>query len=138
MPPSAKPKPPHRIELTANSLRNTTFATDDDSFYYEVVTRYWHPNLTKINKTDMETREVSVAAEIERIPGSEPRVRFGEKGEWVSASQFVKFDHEKVYVSFISLDWMATNARAFFSGGTYIGNGDVPYKWRTNKGRLQV
>lgn len=96
MPPPARPKPPHKIEMTANSLRNTTFSTEDDTIYYEVVTRFWHPHLTKINKTDMETREVSVAAEIERLPGSEPRVRFGDKGDWMSASDFVKFDHEKV------------------------------------------
>ncbi|CAL1706051.1 unnamed protein product [Somion occarium] len=120
MPPPAKPKPSHKLELTTNSLRNTTFAADDDTIYYEVVTRYWHPNLTKINKTDMETREVTVAAEIERPRGREPRVRFGgDKGEWMSASDFVKFDQEKI-------------------DGTFVANANVAYKWRTKKGRLQL
>lgn len=94
-----KPKPPHKLHLTTNSLRNTTMSVEDDSFYYEIVTRFWHPNVTKIYKTDMETREVSTVVEIERISSREPRVRFGgDKGEWVSAADFVQYDQDHAYV----------------------------------------
>ena len=39
------------MELATNSVRNNTFATADDDPYLEVVTRFWHPNITKINST---------------------------------------------------------------------------------------
>ena len=96
MPPPPKPPPPHKLEITKNSLRNTAMAVDDDTFHYEIVTRFWHPHITKINKADFENIVVQTVAEIERMPGREPRVRFGGEGaEWVSASQFVKFDEDK-------------------------------------------
>ena len=83
-----------------NSLRNTTLSTDDDSMYYEIVTRFWHPNLTKINKFDMETRELVTVAEIEGLQTDDPRVRFGgDKGTWLSAADFLKADSEHVLVS---------------------------------------
>jgi len=120
MPPPAKPKPSHKLELTTNSLRNTTLSVGDDTIFYEIVTRFWHPHLTKINKTDMETREVFTVAEIEREPGKEPRVRFGgDKGQWMSAAEFVHYDPEHV-------------------GGTFVGDGNVTYRWKTHKGRLQL
>jgi hypothetical protein len=37
------------MEFATNSVRNTTVATANDDPYFEVVTRFWHPNLTKIN-----------------------------------------------------------------------------------------
>jgi len=120
MPPPAKPKPPHKLELTCNSIRNTTLSVGNDSIYYEIVTRFWHPYLTKINKTDMETREVSTVAEIERAPGKEAKVRFGgDKGEWVSAKDFVKYDPDRV-------------------GGTFVGGNDTTYRWKTHNGHLQL
>lgn len=68
----------------------------DDTIFYEIVTRFWHPHLTKINKTDMETREVFTVAEIDREPGKSPRVRFGgESNQWVSAEEFVQYDAER-------------------------------------------
>jgi len=95
-------------------------SAEDDSLYYEIVTRFWHPNLTKINKTDMETREVSTVAEIERMSGKEARVRFGgDKGQWMSAAEFVQYDKEH-------------------AGGTFVTSSDVTYRWKTHKGRLQL
>ena len=86
-----------------NSLRNTTVSAGDDKFYYEVVTRYWHPNLTKIIKHDFETRELEHMADIEGLQTKEPRVRFGgEKGEWIPATDFVKFTDDKPYAVFHS------------------------------------
>lgn len=105
MPPPPKPKPPHKLELTTNSLRNTAFAANDDSMHYEVVTRFWHPHLTKINRADFENLKVSTVAEIERIPGREARVRFGEKGEWLPASQFLQFDEDRAWVPHSADHW---------------------------------
>ena len=55
MPPPPKPPPPHKLELTTNSLRNTAIATKDDNIHYEIVTRFWHPHITKINRCDLRT-----------------------------------------------------------------------------------
>ncbi len=104
-PPASKPKPPQKLEFTMNSLRNTTLSTGDDSLYFEIVTRYWHPNLTKINKFDMESRELLTVAEIEGLQTRDPRVRFGgDKGHWMTAGDFLKYDNEHmcVHSSFIS------------------------------------
>ncbi|KAI0745620.1 hypothetical protein C8Q76DRAFT_34996 [Earliella scabrosa] len=119
-PPAAKPKPPQKLEFTMNSLRNTTLSTGDDSLYFEIVTRYWHPNLTKINKFDMETRELVTVAEIEGLQTGEPRVRFGgDKGHWTSATDFLKYDNEHI-------------------GGTFQANSGAEYRWKTHRGRFQL
>ncbi|KAJ8488639.1 hypothetical protein ONZ51_g3447 [Trametes cubensis] len=119
--PAAKPKPPHKLEFTMNSLRNTTLSTEDDSMYFEIVTRFWHPNITKINKFDMETRELVTVAEIEGLQTREPRIRFGgEKGQWVPATEFLKYDSEHL------------------SGGTFKAGEDAEYRWKTHKGRFQL
>ena len=47
-----KPDPTHILSFTTNSLRNTTASVDDDTLFYEIVTRFWHPHLTKIFKLD--------------------------------------------------------------------------------------
>ncbi|KAH9932497.1 uncharacterized protein B0H18DRAFT_27080 [Fomitopsis serialis] len=120
MPPPPKQKPPHKMFVTMNSLRNTTMSVDDNKMYYEVVTRYWHPNLTKIIKHDFETRELEPLAEIEGIRTKEPKVRFGgEKGEWVSASDFMKFDQDE-------------------PGGTIATGAGVEFRWKVHKGQLQL
>jgi len=120
MPPPPKPKPPHKMVMTMNSLRNTTFSVRDDTFYYEVVTRFWHPNLTRIIKHDFETRELTPLAEIEGLQGKEPKVRFGgEKGDWVPADDFVKFEPDAV-------------------GGTFATGAGVEFKWKIVKGRFQL
>lgn len=122
MPPPKKPAPPLKLEFTTNSLRNTTIAVGNDKFYYEIVTRYWHPNTTKINKLDVESREFKTIAEIEKVPGKnkEPKVRFrkptsalakekepegGDEvmDEWIKASDFLKFDPLKPCVYSFSI-----------------------------------
>ncbi|TFY54377.1 hypothetical protein EVG20_g9728 [Dentipellis fragilis] len=75
MPPPRKPEPMHRMVFTTNSLRNTTISVDDDALYYEIVTRFWHPKLTKIFKLDKEAREMSLIAEIERPSGKGEEAR---------------------------------------------------------------
>lgn len=93
MPPPPKVQPPQKLWFTMNSLRNTAISSPDDSVHYEIVTRFWHPHITKINRCDFENLLVEMVAEIERIPGRESRVRFGgDKGEWISASEFVQFE----------------------------------------------
>lgn len=91
-----------KLHFTSNSIRNTTLANHDDSLYYEVVTRFWHPKLTKINILDPETQALRLVAEIEQITGSKwrygrYRVRFlnsvtngEEKGRWISDIDFLK------------------------------------------------
>ena len=136
--PPPKVQPPHRLELTTNSLRNTSIATSDDNIHYEIVTRFWHPHITKINRCDFENLLVDTAAEIERIPGREVRVRFGgEKGEWVPASQFLSFSEDRMSVSLLSSSRLKL-ITGNISGGTFTGAADVRYQWRTHKGRLQV
>ncbi|EMD33846.1 hypothetical protein CERSUDRAFT_67952 [Gelatoporia subvermispora B] len=123
MPPPPKPAPPVKLEVTLNSIRNTAIATDDDNIHYEIVTRFWHPHITKINRVNFETRELATVAEIEHSradgKGGETRIRFSDKGDWMSASDFVKFEDEAV-------------------GGSFQGSGGVEYKWRTRKGQLQL
>ncbi|KAI0948914.1 hypothetical protein AcW1_008655 [Taiwanofungus camphoratus] len=120
MPPPPKPPPPHKMVLTANSLRNTTLSVKDNTYYYEVVTRYWHPNLTRVIKHDFETRELHPLAEIEGLQGKQAKVRFGgDKGDWIPASEFVKFDPDDV-------------------GGTFATGAGVQFRWRIHKGRFQL
>ncbi|TDL24294.1 hypothetical protein BD410DRAFT_693202, partial [Rickenella mellea] len=118
MPPPQKAEPPHKMELTTNSLRNTTIAVDNDQLYYEIVTRFWHPHITKIRKLDAESQHIETIAELENEPGKEPRVRFGDE-EWMPASQWLKWDKERV-------------------GGVFCGGGGVNYRWKTHKRRLQL
>ncbi|KAI0731638.1 hypothetical protein C8Q72DRAFT_214600 [Fomitopsis betulina] len=120
MPPPPKPKPPYKMNITMNSLRNTTLSVGDDKFYYEVLTRYWHPNLTKIIKHDFESRELEHMADIEGLQTKDPRVRFGgEKGEWAPASDFVKFTEDK-------------------PGGTFSTDSGIEYRWKAHRGQLQL
>lgn len=103
MPPPKKVDPPHKLTFATNSVRNTTFALDNDKFYYEIVTRFWHPHLTKINKYDYENRVVTCVAEIESFPKKEVKVRFNTpdaEGEWIRASDFVKCDGGSVCVQY--------------------------------------
>lgn len=96
MPPPKKADPPHKMTLTTNSLRNTTIAVDNDALYYEVVTRFWHPHLTKIKKLDPETAELDTIAELEQEPEKQARLRFGKDGEWTNADSWLKQDGRKV------------------------------------------
>ena len=84
-------EPVERLVFATNSLRNNTLANDDDSIDDEVVTRFWHPHVTKIKRLDQEARKYSLCAEIERVPGKGARVRIGgEYGTWVDADEFLK------------------------------------------------
>jgi hypothetical protein len=85
-----------RMVFTTNSLRNTTVSVEDDTVYYEIVTHFWQPHLTKISKLDAATREMVLVAEIERVPGSTVRVRFGgEDADWTNELDFMSWDLEK-------------------------------------------
>ncbi|VDB84244.1 unnamed protein product [Peniophora sp. CBMAI 1063] len=114
MPPPRKPDPTHILSFTTNSLRNTTASVDDDTFFYEIVTRFWHPHLTKIFKLDKEARQMLLVGEIEREPNREPRVRIGgEQSNWMSVDEFVR-----------SGTWMTTEGDEF--------------RWKNHKRRLQL
>ncbi|KIJ18561.1 hypothetical protein PAXINDRAFT_167155 [Paxillus involutus ATCC 200175] len=122
MPPPKKVDPPHKLTFATNSVRNTTFSLNNDKFYYEIVTRFWHPHLTKINKYDYEGRMVTCVAEIESLPKKEVKVRFNTpdaEGEWIRASDFVKCEGGSV-------------------GGTFTAGDGEMYRWKTHKRYLQL
>ena len=120
MPPPKKVDLPHKLEFTTNSLRNTTIAVDNDALYYEIVTRFWHPHITKIRKLNVDTMELVTIAELERFPGKAPRLRWKSEVEdavelsrerrgetsrsltqeegWINADEWLAKDTEKVYV----------------------------------------
>ncbi|KAG1790487.1 uncharacterized protein HD556DRAFT_691255 [Suillus plorans] len=117
-----KPPPPHKLTFATNSVRNTTFAEDNNKFYYEIVTRFWHPHLTKINKYDYEARVVNCIAEIEDQPDKDVKVRFNTpdaEGEWVRACDFIKNDGTTV-------------------GGTFTQEDGTEYRWKAPKRYLQL
>ncbi|KAL0957128.1 hypothetical protein HGRIS_003220 [Hohenbuehelia grisea] len=125
-PPAKKITPPHKLEFATNSLRNTTLAVEDDRYYYEVVTRFWHPTVTKVNRLDPETRELRTVAEIDRTRGKEVKVRFLDSdskdsglGAWTKASEFVKYDQGGV-------------------GGTFAGPKGEEYRWKTHNRKLEL
>lgn len=64
MPPPAKPPQPLKLTFTTTSLRNVTIATDNDEYYYEVVSRFWESNVTKINRLDPESGKMIPMAEL--------------------------------------------------------------------------
>lgn len=117
-----KPPPPHKLTFATNSVRNTTFAEDNNKFYYEIVTRFWHPHLTKINKYDYEARVVNCVAEIEDQPEKDVKVRFNTpdaEGEWARACDFVKSDGTGI-------------------GGTFSQEDGTKFRWKTHNRRLQL
>lgn len=122
MPAPPKVEPPHKLTFATNSVWNTTFAAEGDKFYYEIVTRFWHPHLTKINQYDYEARVVNCVAEIESLPKKEVKVRFNmpnAEGEWIRASDFVKTDGSGI-------------------GGTFTAGDGVTYRWKTHKRRFRL
>ena len=70
----------------------------DDTIFYEIVTRFWHPTITKIKKLDPDSQSLTLIAELEREPGKEPRLRWGENEEWIKASDWLKAEEKKMYV----------------------------------------
>ncbi|KAJ7659876.1 hypothetical protein B0H17DRAFT_954536 [Mycena rosella] len=121
------PSPPMIMEFATNSVRNTTIATADDDPYYEIVTRFWHPHLTKINKLDPASRAMTTVCEING-KGKEARIRFAEAdrqkseksekngdalGEWVPSETILKLGPEK-------------------PGGIFVDADGVEYRWKTH------
>ena len=95
MAPNNDPAVNLRMVFTTNSLRNTTISIEDDTLYYEIITRFWHPHLTKIFKLDSDTRGMVLVTEIARVLGSNVRVRFGgEDAEWIDELDFMSWDLE--------------------------------------------
>ncbi len=56
--------------FTTNGLCNTTVSVEDDTLYYEIITHFWQLHLTKVSKLDVDTSQMVLVAEIERVPGS--------------------------------------------------------------------
>ncbi|KAJ7731296.1 hypothetical protein DFH07DRAFT_968794 [Mycena maculata] len=114
------------MEFATNSVRNTTLATENDDPYYEIVTRFWHPHITKINKLDTGSGEMNTVCEIDN-KGKETKIRFlnpekkAEKsvrktdnlGEWMSSEEILKLAPEK-------------------PGGVFVDSDGVEYRWKTH------
>ncbi|KDQ55624.1 hypothetical protein JAAARDRAFT_37027 [Jaapia argillacea MUCL 33604] len=128
----AKTAPSHKLHLTCNSLRNTTISVDNDTVYYEVVTRFWHPDLTKIFRLDKESREMILIAEIKGVQdkgkGKDYQgvwVRFGDHLDpesdegWMHENQFVNYDDAGI-------------------GGSFLASEGAEYKWRVNDGSMEL
>ncbi|KAJ6608143.1 hypothetical protein B0H10DRAFT_2227164 [Mycena sp. CBHHK59/15] len=130
------------MEFATNSVRNTTLAATNDDPYFEVVTRFWHPNLTKINKLDPETGEMHTICEIDKKgsgKAAEVRVRFVDEdkkradkrrseikkdrsdalGDWMSAEEILKMAPER-------------------PGGVFIDPEGVEYRWKTHNRKFQL
>jgi len=60
-----------------DNFGNTTIPVEDDGLYNEIVTRFWHPDLTRNFKLEMDTGKMDLVAEIEREPGKDVLVRLG-------------------------------------------------------------
>ncbi|TFK53804.1 hypothetical protein OE88DRAFT_1283753 [Heliocybe sulcata] len=141
MPPPPKPAPPHRLTFTFNSLRNTTVSLENDIIYYEIVTRFWHPDVTKIFRLDKESRAMNLVARIKGVEnkGKGVMVRFGKEpgdglargpdeekeraeggeGEWIPEEEFIDYEKESVAGSFNPVPGKAL-------------------QWRTRKRKLQM
>ncbi|KAF7376414.1 hypothetical protein MSAN_00056900 [Mycena sanguinolenta] len=118
------------LELATNSVRNNTFAAAEDDPYFEVVTRFWHPNITKINKLDPNTAVMTTVCEIDK---KEAKIRFlkqDEKekypqdspiglGEWLSIETMLKLAPEK-------------------PGGIFVDSDGVEYRWKTHNRNFQL
>ncbi|KAJ7902149.1 hypothetical protein B0H14DRAFT_1271656 [Mycena olivaceomarginata] len=113
------------MEFATNSVRNTTVATANDDPYFEVVTRFWHPNLTKINKLDPFTGAMNTVCEIDNKE-KEAKIRFldenekenekhqqGSLGEWQSTETLLKLAPER-------------------PGGVFIDSDGEQYRWKTH------
>ncbi|KAJ7657315.1 hypothetical protein DFH06DRAFT_991118 [Mycena polygramma] len=109
------PAKPMIMELATNSVRNTTFATADDDPYYEVVTRFWHPRVTKINKLDPATRIMTTVCEIDS-KGKEAKIRFAEE----STKGEKKLEHR-----------LGANS-TLGEGGIFVDSDGVRYRWKTH------
>ncbi|KAJ7244894.1 hypothetical protein C8J57DRAFT_1082590 [Mycena rebaudengoi] len=117
------------MEFATNSVRNNTLATTNDDPYYEIVTRFWHPYLTKINKLDPVSREMSTICEIDKA-GGEIKLRFIDEskttdrksavlGEWVKAGDILKLMPDK-------------------PGGILVDPEGVEYRWKTHNRNFQL
>ncbi|KAJ7045811.1 hypothetical protein C8F04DRAFT_449972 [Mycena alexandri] len=124
------PARPMIMEFATNSVRNTTLATANDDPYYEVVTRFWHPHITKINKLDPASRKMTTVCEIDnkakgaKIRFADSRKEKSEKdssdlGEWVSIEEVLKLAPEK-------------------PGGIFVDSDGAEYRWKTHNRNFQL
>ncbi|KAJ7090774.1 hypothetical protein B0H15DRAFT_906750 [Mycena belliarum] len=108
------------MEFATNSVRNTTVATADDDPYYEVVTRFWHPQLTKINHLDPASRIMTTVCEID-TKGKEARIRFLATGQ----------EKEKDKQGEVQ-EMTKSGGGGLADGGIFIDSDGVEYRWKTH------
>ncbi|KIJ50410.1 hypothetical protein M422DRAFT_224741 [Sphaerobolus stellatus SS14] len=129
MPPPPKAPPPIRLEMTANSTKNTTIADGSDNIYYEIRTEPWIPLHTKVKRLDPESRLFEVRAEIQRANG-QPEVRvLARSKEWAKANEFLRIDeaHPKTGMK-----------KGGHVVGRFVGDDGRIYRWQEVKGHLEL
>ncbi|KAJ7223523.1 hypothetical protein GGX14DRAFT_549056 [Mycena pura] len=121
------------LEFTTTSVRNTTIATDDDDPYYEVVTRFWHPHITKIRKLDPASRKITTVCEIDN-EAKEARIRFLDEQAASEKAEKAKADEWG--------EWMPTEVLLRLGpvkpGGIFIDADGVEYRWKTHNRNFQL
>lgn len=144
---SASPLSP-KMWLTTNSVRNTTVSLSDDSAYYEIVTRYWEPALTKINKllVDDGRRKVPIA-QIQESFSSKRAVSVPGSGTTPASSSINTTDQEQMEAcggttkvkfrdTWINAEDLVTYDERI--GASFKGDDGALYTWKTHNGRLQL
>lgn len=115
-----KPQPPIRLELTTTSVRNCVISTGTDAHYFEALTQRWIPNITQVKKLDQVTGEMVIIAEIERVKGREPCIKFAGEKQFKPAADFVSSDNP-----------FAVQGKFKAEDGRY-------YKWQVKRRRLEL
>lgn len=130
MPPPAKPPQPLKLTFTTTSLRNVTVATDNDEYYYEIVSRFWESNTTKINRLDSESGKMIPKVELLKDEDSRDAPYTGLK--------FI--DPEKPDTAPISPDsflGLGDNASKN-SLGKFTSQEGTRYRWQESNGTIEL
>jgi len=90
---------------------------------YEIRTTWWDPAITRVRKINVETREETLVAELERKADTEPRIRLNWDeafSEFRKASEWLKMPVEKRLT------------------GSFPGLDETTYRWIRHKGHLRL
>ncbi|KAF8210645.1 hypothetical protein K438DRAFT_1570403 [Mycena galopus ATCC 62051] len=109
------------MELATNSVRNTTLATANDDPYFEIVTRFWHPNITKINKLDPFTSIMTTVCEIDKK---------------AAKIRFLNQDEKEKNAPIQTKNLQSQNSLG--DGGVFVDSDGAQYRWKTHNRNFQL
>ncbi|KAF8589704.1 hypothetical protein K439DRAFT_1612506 [Ramaria rubella] len=127
MPPPPPPPAPIKLVFTTTSLRNVTIATENDEFYYEIVTPDWDILNTRVRRLDTNTGIMSLVAELKKEDAHSS----------YAALRFI--NPEKADTEFISPDVFLRDGAA--KEGKAIGTftaGYKQYRWQQSKRSIEL